>query len=363
MSLLSVSDQDMQPFMYNNYLFKRIVGRGAYSIVFEVESIQYSTTFAAKVTPIDESQLDKNGEFVDPELSALIALDDPGIIRVYNYFVMNHCLVLILEYCPSGTLLDMINTRRPKREALKDILKKIVKSLYYCHQNSISHRDIKPSNVFIDYYGRPKIADFGLSSFVNKKCHLVNDCCGSKVFAAPEIFKSAPYDAYAADIFALGVTFYQTATGELPWEEDEETRTEITDKQLSRDIHPALASLIRRMTSFDPKKRPTINEILHDSYFAQSASSVNFFETKGLSQTSSFSSHLPSLLKDDNNNNKIKNTYSSAILSIPVGIVPPSPQFIRSGKVKKMNIMMFPRRCRSLSNYDFEQISKLPNLT
>ena len=361
MSVFSVSDAEISPFMYNNYMFKRIIGRGAYSLVFEVESIQYSTTFAAKVTPIDESQLNENGEFEDPELSALITLDSPGIIRVYNYFVMDNCLVLILEYCQSGTLLDLIREKRPKGDKLKEILLTIVKGLHYCHQHSVSHRDIKPSNVFIDSYGRLKLADFGLSSFVNKKGHFVNDCCGSKVFAAPEIFGSTPYDAYAADIFALGVTFYQTATGELPWTEDETAAHEITNAQLSKVTSSSLASLIKRMTSFDPATRPTISDVLHDCYFVQRRFSAITYDHGGLTHSTSISSHLPSLLKDDR---QFKNAHSSAVINIPLGISPTPLPFSRQSKLVKMSSSMFPRRCKSMSTYEFQAISDgLPSLT
>ena len=247
-----------QPFIYNQYLFKKVIGRGTYSVVFEVESIQYCKTFAAKVTSVDPSQIVSREKVVDTELRALISLDDPGIIRIYNYFFMENCLVMILENCPSGTLQELVQTFPLSEKRVFDILSVLVKTVSYCHANYVAHRDIKPSNIFLDDYGRPKIGDFGLSSILSAKA-VVSDKCGSTIFAAPEIFSNAPYNPFAADVFALGVTFYFCVTGSLPWSSDVVSKDDIDQVSFPSRVNPKLIYLIRNMIQYEPNLRPTMD--------------------------------------------------------------------------------------------------------
>ena len=112
----------------------------------------------------------------------------------------------------------------------------------------------------------PILADFGLSSFVPQSKFAQNKC-GSFVFVAPEVFSQESWDTFAADIFSLGVTFYQVATKKLPWDGCDMNRVELTNDKNLQNIDHELADLIIKMTSFNPARRPTISQVLQHPYF------------------------------------------------------------------------------------------------
>lgn len=248
------------PFNVGGYHFIRKIGRGCYSQCFEVTSDRYQQNFCAKVTMISDDIIDDDGNIADMEIYALTSLDDPNIIRIYDIFVSGSFLFLILELCQNQTIADYINEK--KSINLKPILKGISHAVCTCHKANIAHRDIKPQNIFLDKYGRPKLADFGLSSLHNKKEH-VSSVCGSKNYLAHEALKNETYDPFMADIWSLGVTFYEIVTGKLP------SINDILHNELqfpeNTDIN--LINLIKRMLAFRPNDRPTIFEICHSVYF------------------------------------------------------------------------------------------------
>jgi len=274
------------PFEQHNYRFKKLIGLGTFSFVIEVESIQYMTVFAAKFSICDDSVLNSEGDLVDAELAALVSLDHPNIIKVYNYFFMENFLVLVLDYCPGGTLLDLVTRKETERLPLPDCFVQVVRALEYCHSLSISHRDIKPSNIFIDPYGRVQLADFGLC--VIHKYHEGQLLpCGSIFFAAPEMFSNSTYDPFKADVYSLGVTFYQVASG-VP-HCNEQLFKPLTDSSIlfPNNIPPRLQSLILRMTDRDPQKRPSMSEILYDPFFQKHKIRPPFFSIRKASSSRS----------------------------------------------------------------------------
>jgi len=106
------------------------------------------------------------------------------------------------------------------REALQ-IVPQICEALQYAHDEGIVHRDIKPENVLLDKKGRVKIADFGLAKILGREpqdFHLtgVGQVMGTPHYMAPEQVEHPQNVDHRADIYSLGVVFYEMLTGELP---------------------------------------------------------------------------------------------------------------------------------------------------
>lgn len=191
------------------YNYIKELGEGGFSNVYLVFSNKYDQLFAVKAAKGDTTFDLLN------EMNTLMELDHPNIIRLYSRQVIDLKDCLFLEYCQGGTLSDLLREEsmiEPPR--LYSFCFQIALAVEFMHSKSISHKDIKPANVLIDKYGRLKLTDFGMASISRSTD---NYQCGTRNFMAPELWDQEPSkDRYAADVFALGVTFYFLASGKVP---------------------------------------------------------------------------------------------------------------------------------------------------
>ena len=237
-----------------------VVGSGNYASVYRVRSSKYNEIFCCKVMHVPEGDKHKAESRIRSyghEINSLMQLSHPNIINFYDHFTSEHCYYIILEYCPNGCLKDWIGRRVPTGEVLRDLMRQLAGALACCHAHHICHRDIKPHNVLIDKYGHLKLADFGLAAILAETS---TEKVGSLPYMAPEAFDArARVDPYAGDIWSLGVTFFQMATGFLPWIGTEKTVlvTEIRsgDVPYPIDMDPSLQVLLRKMMDSDPMRR------------------------------------------------------------------------------------------------------------
>jgi len=123
----------------------------------------------------------------------------------------------------------LINGRIAPREALA-IVPQICDALQFAHDQGIVHRDIKPENILLDRRGRVKVADFGLAKIIGGAIEPVpgasrtgaslltetGKILGTPQYMSPEQIAHPADVDHRADIYALGVVFYQMLTGELP---------------------------------------------------------------------------------------------------------------------------------------------------
>ena len=182
---------------------------------------------------------------------------------------------VVYEYAPKGDLFDYLvlpNESALKEKYAKILFKRILKGVQAIHSINFCHRDIKLENILLDEKFNPKICDFG---FVHPTLKKITNGRGTRGYAAPEIFKNVNgYDGIKADIFSLGVTLLSIVTGKMKNVETiiEQNKfgdyMDILNIQI-KDASPEFKSLIVKMIDFDPEKRPTIDTILNDPWFAE----------------------------------------------------------------------------------------------
>ena len=268
----SVDFDSVLPFQLSEYIFTKKIGAGASSSAYLVQSTKYENQkFCAKVMELDECFLDEDGNLCECEIAVLTSLDHPNIIRMYDFFVAYSKLIIILELCEYGTLDHEIkNYGALSEQKFKIIAKELANAVNYCHIQRVAHRDIKPANVFIDKYDRAKLADFGLSALSVINPH-VSVACGTYDYLAPEILESLQqnqneeamsFNVFKADIYALGITFYEMAVGKLP--PSPPSSAEENKKNLFNDVHlnPKIIDLISKMIDVNPNERPAIAGVL-----------------------------------------------------------------------------------------------------
>lgn len=253
------------PFTRNGYEFQSLIGRGGFAEVYLVTNQQFGKQFVAKVMTVDQSELEHKKEIFDAEIQALMILNHPHIIRIYDHFLHHSQFYLILEYCKGGSLHDEIQrTKGLSMNRFVQIGTQLVSALAYCHSKNIAHRDIKPGNILMDDNHRSKLADFGLS-LVTSQEQLHRSFGGSYMYTAPEIFQKKAHNPMMGDVWALGVVFAMMISGSSPWKCDSLGALKQLAAQgqfhLKKSTPPVVADLIRKMIVVEPTQRLTMEQI------------------------------------------------------------------------------------------------------
>jgi serine/threonine protein kinase len=249
----------------HGYVFLEKIGSGGTSRVYRVFSEKFRCYFAAKVIPYNHAN--PNCKHHDAEFDSLKRLDHPNIIRLYDHFRIDDHQVIILQYCPRGTILNDIRASGKRGIGLDrfiSIARQILDALAYCHANMIMHHDIKPGNILIDEYDRPKLADFGVAAFANGNVNAPT--AGTPGFVSPEVLRRDFRWADKADIWALGVTFACLLGGRMPWPVERgqaEVDKAITNGTyiIARTLPSRIDRLIAAMLDTRPDMRPTAKQL------------------------------------------------------------------------------------------------------
>ncbi len=208
-----------------------VVGQGGMGAVYKARQPALERFVALKIlTPRSGGDLDFAGRF-SREARALARLSHPNIVAVYDFGQISGrsdpstpdprpLSYFIMEYVDGSNLRQVEQAGKlTPREALQ-IIPQICSALQFAHDEGIVHRDIKPENVLLDKKGRVKIADFGLAKILGQQTDLrltgARDVMGTPHYMAPEQVEKPQEVDHRADIYSLGVVFYEMLTGELP---------------------------------------------------------------------------------------------------------------------------------------------------
>ena len=238
-----------------DYEFRERIGKGGFSEVYLIHSTRFHQDFCAKVTTVDEEKVDAKWASFQAEVSALMALDHPHIIRLYSHFREGNQFFLILEFCENGSLSSYLRkTPNIPEEQINTWMMQMLDAVAYCHAQGIAHRDIKPGNFLLDKFDRVKLADFGISLFANDSTEQNYVC--SRTYAPPEILLKHQYDPMKADIWSLGVTFYYLIERTSPWPPEDTTNAILMANVTYGPTFPVVLKLfLKQMIAEQPKNR------------------------------------------------------------------------------------------------------------
>jgi serine/threonine protein kinase len=155
------------------------------------------------------------------EAQALARLNHPNIVTVYEFGESGGFYYFLMECVDGLNLRQLESAKRLSVEEALGIVPKICDALQYAHEEGVVHRDIKPENILLDKKGRVKIADFGIARILGREPARYTltgrqQVIGTPHYMAPEQIQSPATVDHRADIYSLGVVFYEMLTGELP---------------------------------------------------------------------------------------------------------------------------------------------------
>jgi len=214
--------EELEP-CFPGYTEFAFIDRGGMGAVYSATQVSLGRRVAVKILPPD---LGADAVFVESfhrEARLLARLQHAHIVAIYDFGCNDSGhLFIVMEYVNGSSLLDMSKTKRLKVAETLEIISQTCKAMQFAHDRGVVHRDIKPSNILIDERGKVRVADFGLAKFIHQEAFTTSAktqgtfLAGTPVYAAPEQRRQGGAIDHRADIFSLGVTFYEMLTGHLP---------------------------------------------------------------------------------------------------------------------------------------------------
>jgi predicted Ser/Thr protein kinase len=198
-----------------------LIGRGGMGAVYKARQRTLDRVVALKVLPPQAAAAPGFSERFNREARALARLNHPNIVVLHEFGQAGGLPFFIMEYVEGVNLRQLEQSGRlPAAQALA-IIPQICEALQFAHDAGVVHRDVKPENILIDKAGRVKIADFGIAKLAGADAADVGvtatgQAVGTPHYMAPEQMVSPESVDHRADIYALGVVFYEMLTGELP---------------------------------------------------------------------------------------------------------------------------------------------------
>ena len=198
-----------------------LLGQGGMGAVYKARQPGLDRLVAVKILPPQVGRDPSFAERFTREARALARLSHPNIVGVHDFGTADGLYYFIMEYVEGTNLRQTITAGTLQPVEALAIVPQICDALQYAHDEGVVHRDIKPENILLDKKGRVKIADFGLSKLLGEErldfsLTGTHQVMGTLRYMAPEQMKGTRTVDHRADIYSLGVVFYELLTGDVP---------------------------------------------------------------------------------------------------------------------------------------------------
>lgn len=242
--MISVGDK-----LDGKYLVVRRLGDGGFGEVFLADDEAIPERRVAIKVLAQHSAGDHNDLIW--EMQTLARFNHPGVVGFYHHFNNDGHLYLVMEFCASGSMDDLLASGGRYGEA--DVMKwglDLCKTLAFVHQKDIVHHDVKPANVLFAADGKIKLGDFGVA----------NRNTGTRMYLPPEMLLGERVSRTdpRVDIYALGLTLLEALTGVHPFEHlnrDEALQARIAHNFVSDTLPRWVQDVLLRATHPTPELR------------------------------------------------------------------------------------------------------------
>ncbi|MFQ3591934.1 MAG: serine/threonine-protein kinase [Gemmataceae bacterium] len=241
---------------------EREIGRGGMGVVYEATDLTLKRRVALKVIRAGFLAMPSERNRLYREACLAASLNHDHVLSVLHYGTFREEDALTMPLMTGGSLLQWFARYRGVRESVEMLLQ-VTRGVAYLHRQGLVHRDLKLANVLLDEQGRCKVADFGLAWIAEAEpLTLPQQQLGTPGCMAPEQTLGHKVDA-RADVFALGVMFYEALTGRRPfWGRTRDELLRITrqvepfsPRQLRPQIPAELQRIILRCLEKHPENR------------------------------------------------------------------------------------------------------------
>lgn len=205
----------------SGYEFLAELGRGGMGVVYKARQTRLDRLVAVKILPSEAGRDPSFAERFAREARALAKLNHPNIITIYDFGQEGGQTYFVMEFVEGENLRRRLRAGPLHPEEVFALVGKICEALQYAHEMGIVHRDIKPENLLLDRRGQVKIADFGIAKLLTgpRADYTLTgpmQFVGTWNYMAPEQLENPLGLDHRADVYSLGVVFYEMLTGERP---------------------------------------------------------------------------------------------------------------------------------------------------
>jgi serine/threonine protein kinase len=240
------------------------IGEGGMGVVYKAIDKELQRPVALKMLHHAHSNDEMWKARFEKEAKALAKLNHPSIVTLYDFFKMEDKHFLVMELLEGKTGKELLEeTGAIPFPELIQMFRRVIRALAHAHRNKIIHRDIKPNNIMITNSGEVKIMDFGIARTKDSP-HMtqVGYTLGSVLYMSPEQIRNPQDVDERSDIYSLGITMFEMATGKPPFMDPDSSQPDILIKHLSveppspRAINPDVPETLERAIIKALQKNP-----------------------------------------------------------------------------------------------------------
>lgn len=243
--------------------------RGTHTKTGEVAAIKVLSDYGCRVADKLTRKLKK-----DWEGSRALKLQHRNVVRTIACGKEHGCYYILMEFLPGGNLSDLLRSHSPALDGKRlEVLRQATRGLEYVHACGVIHRDICPRNVMLSAYGVAKLIDFGVAADRGDRIRNTGQRTGRPAYMAPELIRTNHFDD-RTDIYAMGVSLYEAATGKRPFHVADDTFKALSavlnaeapaPRQVRASISPRLEAVIQKAMAANPTRRyRSATELLAD---------------------------------------------------------------------------------------------------
>ncbi|XP_050697679.1 serine/threonine-protein kinase PAK mbt-like [Eriocheir sinensis] len=248
------------------------IGEGSTGIVCIASDRETGSQVAVKKMDLRKQQ---RRELLFNEVVIMRDYHHPNIVEMYNSFLVEDELWVVMEFLEGGALTDIVTHARMDEEQIATVCRQCLKALAYLHSQGVIHRDIKSDSILLASDGRVKLSDFGFCAQVSQELPKRKSLVGTPYWMAPEVISRLPYGP-EVDIWSLGIMVIEMVDGEPPFfnEPPLQAMRRIRDMpppklKNSQKISPRLQGFLEKMLVRDPGQRATAFELLQHPFLRQ----------------------------------------------------------------------------------------------
>ncbi|KAK3278483.1 hypothetical protein CYMTET_13583 [Cymbomonas tetramitiformis] len=256
------------------------IGKGSFGDVYRGTDKDTGQEVAIKIVDLEESE--EEIEDIQKEIAVLAQCRTAYVTEYLGSLLVPESskLYIVMEYMAGGSVLDLLAHGKLEEDAVAAVLGDLLRALEYLHGEGKIHRDIKSANILLTSDGAVKVADFGVSGQLTQTIgRKRNTFTGTPFWMAPEVIQgTAGYDQ-SADIWSLGITAIEMATGEPPYADLHPMRVlflipknppPVLEGPFSRHFKDFVSQCLQK----DPEARPTASELLQHRFLSSAPSGV-----------------------------------------------------------------------------------------